>query len=140
MDSLALSMHCWHVRHSTRRRTGPTYLAMLPHPATPQSESIGRRNLHMFRNMNTRFDVIGGALYYLLVVSVLPRCRHLAAVLEAPDWGTGLSLLLGAAADTVSDIFLESYVSLLALLCMAALALGFAATGGIGAKGGEPAR
>ncbi|KFM24478.1 hypothetical protein F751_3196 [Auxenochlorella protothecoides] len=114
---------------------GGEYRCAAAYPSAQQSESIGRRNLHMFRNMNTRFDVIGGALYYLLVVSVLPRCRHLAAVLEAPDWGTGLSLLLGAAADTVSDIFLESYVSLLALLCMAALALGFAATGGIGAKG-----
>ncbi|KAL6778167.1 hypothetical protein ACKKBG_A17180 [Auxenochlorella protothecoides x Auxenochlorella symbiontica] len=114
---------------------GGEYRCAAAYPSAQQSESIGRRNLHMFRNMNTRFDVIGGALYYLLVVSVLPRCRHLAAVLEAPDWGTGLSLLLGAAADTVGDIFLESYVSLLALLCMAALALGFAATGGIGAKG-----
>ena len=34
-----------------------------------QSLRLGRRNLHMFRMTNNRFDIIGGMLYYLLVVS-----------------------------------------------------------------------
>lgn len=101
-----------------------------------QSAELGRRNLHMFRHMNTRFDVIGGALYYMLVVSAIPRCGRLAAVLDAPSLGAALLSLAGAARDAVADIILESYVSLAAVVAMFALALGFASTGGVGAKGG----
>lgn len=53
--------------------------AHAPHPTRPintpyssrpcaQSLRLGRRNLHMFRMTNNRFDIIGGMLYYLLVV------------------------------------------------------------------------
>ncbi len=34
-----------------------------------------------------RFDVIGGVFYFLLVVSVLPRCSRMAELLEADTLG-----------------------------------------------------
>ncbi len=39
------------------------------YPTPEQSLRIGRQNLHLFRFKNTRFDVIGGAFYFLMVVS-----------------------------------------------------------------------
>ena len=42
--------------------------AVYPPPA--QSLRLGRQNLHLFRFKNTRFDVIGGAFYFLMVVRV----------------------------------------------------------------------
>ena len=32
---------------------------------------LARQNLHLFRHKNTRFDVIGGVLYFCLVVSAV---------------------------------------------------------------------
>lgn len=90
----------------------------------------------MFRNMNTRFDVIGGALYYLLVVSVIPRCGRISCVLDATSIFEGIALMWRALGATIAEIFLESYVSLTAVVVLFAIALGFASTGGIGARGG----
>ncbi|KAK2079809.1 hypothetical protein QBZ16_002204 [Prototheca wickerhamii] len=104
-------------------------------PAAATSLELGKRNLHMFRNMNSRFDIIGGALYYLLVVSVIPRCGRMSRVVEAPSLAEGALLLWEALWGTVAEIVLESYVSLAALLVLLALALGFAGTGGVGARG-----
>ena len=44
--------------------------AVYPPPA--RSLQFGRQNLHLFRLNNTRFDVIGGALYFVLVVRITP--------------------------------------------------------------------
>ncbi len=38
------------------------------YPTPEQSLQLGRQNLHLFRFKNTRFDVIGGAFYFLMVV------------------------------------------------------------------------
>jgi hypothetical protein len=38
------------------------------YPSPEQSLRLGRQNLHLFRFKNTRFDVIGGAFYFLMVV------------------------------------------------------------------------
>lgn len=43
------------------------------YPTPEQSLQLGRQNLHLFRFKNTRFDVIGGAFYFLMVVS---PCDH----------------------------------------------------------------
>ena len=37
-------------------------------PVARASLRLGRQNLHLFRFKNTRFDVIGGAFYFLMVV------------------------------------------------------------------------
>ena len=39
------------------------------YPSPKQSLQLGRQNLHLFRFKNTRFDIIGGAFYFLMVVS-----------------------------------------------------------------------
>ena len=38
------------------------------YPSPKQSMQLGRQNLHLFRFKNTRFDIIGGAFYFLMVV------------------------------------------------------------------------
>jgi hypothetical protein len=43
------------------------------YPSPDQSLQLGRQNLHLFRFKNTRFDVIGGAFYFLMVVRMHPR-------------------------------------------------------------------
>ena len=69
---------------------GGEYACAAAYPTPAASLAYGRQNLHLFRFKNTRFDLIGGAFYFLLVVSVLPRCDRLAAVLDAHTVG-GLS-------------------------------------------------
>ena len=39
------------------------------YPSPKQSLQLGRQNLHLFRFKNTRFDIIGGAFYFMMVVS-----------------------------------------------------------------------
>lgn len=56
------------------------------YPSPEQSLQLGRQNLHLFRFKNTRFDVIGGAFYFLMVVrttSSLWLCQQNGAVLMA---------------------------------------------------------
>ena len=66
--------------------------AVYPSPAA--SLRLGRQNLHLFRFKNTRFDVIGGAFYFLMVVRglspfagrrSLPPWRF-AGSRNAPPW------------------------------------------------------
>jgi hypothetical protein len=46
------------------------------YPSPQASLRLGRQNLHLFRFKNTRFDVIGGAFYFLMVVRALSlTCR-----------------------------------------------------------------
>jgi len=87
--------------------------------------------------VNSRFDVIGGALYFLLVVSVLPRCSGVGEVLDAHSVGEVLRLFFTAAMNTVMEIFSRSYVSLAALGLIFAVTLGFAKSGGVGAIDGR---
>ena len=48
---------------------GGEFRCAAAYPSPEQSTRLGRQNLHLFRLKNTRFDVIGGAFYFLLVVS-----------------------------------------------------------------------
>ncbi|MEW5320472.1 MAG: hypothetical protein WDW38_011542 [Sanguina aurantia] len=97
-----------------------------------KSLEIGRRNVHVFRSKNTRFDVIGGVFYFLLIVSVIPRCSPIAAVVDAATAGEAAALLASAFFDTLLAIFSTSYVSLGAVLLMFGITLGLAKAGGAG--------
>ncbi|GFR41995.1 hypothetical protein Agub_g2809, partial [Astrephomene gubernaculifera] len=108
------------------------YVCRAAYPSPRTSLQLGRKNIHVFRLRNTRFDVIGGVFYFLLVVSVLPRCSRLAEVLEADTPVAALWLLWGAYLDTLGGILGRSYVSAAALGLMFALALGLARGGGVG--------
>ena len=44
------------------------YRCASAYPSPGRSAKLGRQNLHLFRLKNTRFDVIGGLVYLLLVV------------------------------------------------------------------------
>ncbi|GIL77238.1 hypothetical protein Vretifemale_6729 [Volvox reticuliferus] len=108
------------------------YLCAACYPSPRTSMHLGRRNLHVFRLRNTRFDVIGGVFYFLLVVSVLPRCSHLAEVLEADTPAKALSLLFTAYVDTLGAILGRSYLSAGALALLFLFTLGLAKGGGVG--------
>lgn len=51
------------------------------YPSPGRSLKLGRQNLHLFRLKNTRFDVIGGLVYFFLVVRCSGRLLTLAPVL-----------------------------------------------------------
>lgn len=56
------------------------------YPSAKRSLQLGRQNLHLFRLKNTRFDFIGGGLYFLIVV----RCRFLP-----PQWACARCVAVG---------------------------------------------
>ena len=74
-----------------------------------------------------------------LQVSVLPRCGRVAAVLEAPSLPAAAAAFGAAALDMASAIFMESYLSLTALVFLLLLSFGFARAGGVGAVPTVPA-
>lgn len=49
---------------------GGEFTCAAVYPSPKQSMQLGRQNLHLFRFKNTRFDIIGGAFYFLMVVSI----------------------------------------------------------------------
>lgn len=117
---------------------GGEYRCAAAFPTAEESLGLGRSNLHTFRHVNSRFDVIGGALYYLLVVSVLPRCSGVADILDAHSVWEVVRLFANAAGDTVVEIFSQSYMSLAAVAVLFVITLGFAKSGGVGAINGVP--
>ena len=44
------------------------YTCAAAYPTAERSVRLGRQNLHMFRLRNTRFDIVGGILYFIFVV------------------------------------------------------------------------
>ncbi len=52
-----------------RMRPRGEWVADAVYPSVAESLRLGKENLHLFRLRNNRFDVIGGLLYYSLVVS-----------------------------------------------------------------------
>jgi hypothetical protein len=77
-------------------------------------------------------------IYCLLVVSVMPRCSSVAAVLDAPTYGAALAQLAWAFADTLAAILLETYLSLGMLVLLVLICLGFCKGGGVGCQPSQP--
>ena len=71
-------------------------------------------------------------------VSVLPRCTRVTDILDAHTVPEALKHLILAAADTVTAIFTESYVSLAAVIAMYVLCWCIACAGGYGTIAGPP--
>ena len=94
---------------------------------------LGRRNALNFRLLNTRFDVVGGVLYFLVVASVVPRCGDAHAVLDATSPVAALAAIWRAVLSAAGDIVAESAVSLTAVGVLFTLCLAFAGSGGVGA-------
>lgn len=115
---------------------GGEYRCTKAFPSMQDSLQIGRRNLHAFRNVNSRFDIIGGALYYFLVLSALPRCSEAAQIFQATSLFEAFELFLKAMISTFTYIFSKSYVSVCAFAILFLIAFGFARGGGIGAING----
>jgi hypothetical protein len=122
----------------SKHPTGGEYRCQAAFPSPEQSLRLGRSNLHTFRHVNSRFDIIGGVFYYLLVISVLPRCTGVGAILEAQSVVQGLSLFTSAGLNTIAEIFESSYISLAAFAFLFMVVFGFAGSGGVGAISGIP--
>jgi hypothetical protein len=89
------------------------------------------------RSKNSRFDVIGGAIYFLAVVSVLPRCSAGAALLSAASAAEFVAALSAEFVAAWRDILMSSRLSLVTAVAFFLVTLGFARGGGVGAVSGE---
>jgi hypothetical protein len=89
------------------------------------------------RFKNSRFDVIGGAIYFLSIVSVLPRCSAGLALLSASSVADFIVIFLREFAACWYDILMHSYTSLAVTLLFFLITFGFAKGGGVGAVSGE---
>mmetsp|Transcript_31178 Transcript_31178/g.92977 ORF Transcript_31178/g.92977 Transcript_31178/m.92977 type:complete len:1354 (-) Transcript_31178:1870-5931(-) len=94
------------------------YVCHAAYPSPSTSLRLGRGNLHLFRLFNTRFDVVGGIVYFLLVVSIIPRCRNIAEILDSDTVLGALQSLLRAYVGALHDIVLESYLSLVVVMLL----------------------
>ncbi|KAL4423131.1 hypothetical protein ABPG77_004814 [Micractinium sp. CCAP 211/92] len=126
-----------HREAEQRRPAGGEWRCEQAFPTPEQSLKLGRANL-TFRSVNNRFDIVGGLLYYMLVISVLPRCSGLAEVLEAQTLGQAAALFFRAGAAAIATILTESYASLATLLLVFGILFGLCRSGGIGALPGVP--
>jgi hypothetical protein len=81
--------------------------------------------------------VIGGAIYFLSIVSVLPRCSAGLALLSASSVADFIAIFLHEFTACWYDIFMQSYVSLAVTLLFFLITVGFAKGGGVGAVSGE---
>lgn len=95
-------------------------------------------NLGNFRLTNTAFDVIGGGLYFLIISSLIPRCRQLESVLEAESALEAAQSLVRAFLRAFVEVFSQSYVSLLTTLFLFLVALDLAKAGGVGSRSNPP--
>ena len=53
---------------------GGDFRCSAAYPSAEKSLKLGRQNLHLFRLKNTRFDFIGGGIYFLIVVRFFLFC------------------------------------------------------------------
>ena len=68
-----------HVPPPSATRQGE-YTCAAAYPTAERSVRLGRQNLHMFRLRNTRFDIVGGILYFIFVVRSRRLLCRVAAV------------------------------------------------------------
>lgn len=91
------------------------------------------------RFKNSRFDVIGGAIYFLSIVSILPRCNAGLALLSSTSLWDFTAVFIQEFMACWYALFMESYLSLIMACAFFLLCLGFAKGGGVGAVSGERA-
>eukprot|EP00775_Hariotina_reticulata_P014454 gene14454-14567_t len=89
---------------------------------------LGRKNLHLFRFKNSRFDVIGGAIYFLSIVSILPRCSAGLALLGASSCVDFMTIFTREFLACWYAVLMESYLSLGTALLFFALRTGGSST------------
>lgn len=123
-------------RRSVPKPAGGEYRCMAAFPTADDSLKIGRSNLYTFRHVNSRFDLIGGMLYFLLVISTLPRCAEVDEMFNATSIPEALYLFFKGIGTTFVFIFSKTYVSCAAFGILFLVTLSFARSGGIGAISG----
>ena len=111
---LARSVCCTHL--CLNLPNAPTLFTFPPHlqvrcdrgrlllPSRHVCHSLPCARLHTFHTFHTpcRFDVIGGVFYFLLVVSVMPRCSSMAALLDADSVTDAVRAAVGGYFDALA--------------------------------------
>eukprot|EP00775_Hariotina_reticulata_P014457 gene14457-14570_t len=111
------------------RRLGPhDNVIIITHEPIWLLERLGRKNLHLFRFKNSRFDVIGGAIYFLSIVSILPRCSAGLALLGASSCVDFMTIFTREFLACWYAVLMESYLSLGTALLFFALRTGGSST------------
>lgn len=82
---------------------------------------------------------MGAALYFLLVVSVLPRCG-MANVLQSPGPLAAAGAFLAQVGEALQDLCARGVVSLVTLVVLAVGMVKFAQGGGVGALSAQAGR
>ncbi|EQC35107.1 hypothetical protein SDRG_07341 [Saprolegnia diclina VS20] len=95
------------------------------------SEKVSRRyallNIFGFRRRNWRFDFVGGVGYYMLAVSMFPRCS-VGEIYESATWRGVFSNFFWELVAMQGEVFTSSYVSLASYLVLFIVHLLFADT------------
>lgn len=117
---------------SSDRSIQREYTCQSVYPSAKKSLELAKDSLSRFRSRNIRFDIVGALWYFLLVVSVFPRCSSVSTILEAPNSLQILTRFLHCFFESFRDIFSESYVSLVALGVLFLATFLFAIKGSVG--------
>ena len=99
------------------------------YPDVKASRRLGFENLGSgFRVHNWRFDFVGASLYYLLCLSLFPRCGVKARVMDASVAGVGsyLENYFFELVSMVHDAFKYGIVSPITMICVMLITIGFA--------------
>jgi len=68
-------LHPTHLSRQHMDWQGGAYNLAATFPTQEQSAALSWRNLYTFRDSNLAFDLIGAAVYVMLVISLVPTCR-----------------------------------------------------------------
>ena len=94
---------------------GQRYTRTACYPSVPTSRNYALLNIFGFRQRNWRFDIMGVAVHFLLVVSFFPICQ-LGSVIHANTWREFLVEYSKAVYAVHMQLFSTAYISLLAFI------------------------
>jgi hypothetical protein len=125
-------LHPTHLSRQHMEWQGGSYTLDATFPTQEQSAALSWRNLYAFRDANLAFDLIGAAIYVMLVISLVPTCRIAAldtAVTQALEGCVGVrACTYGLTALLVESewyLLQEAIFSPIAALILVALSIAF---------------
>jgi hypothetical protein len=96
---------------------GQRYTRVACYPSVPTSRNYALLNIFGFRKRNWRFDIMGVAVYFLLVISFVPLC-NVDGVITSNTWSELLMAFMKAVCHIYVELFATSYISLFTFVVM----------------------
>ena len=96
---------------------GQPYQRTCCYPSVSTSRNYALLNIFGFRKRNWRFDIMGGAVYFLLALSFFPMC-NLNTIIESESYIQLFATYLNVVALTHIQLFTHSYISLFVFICI----------------------